>query len=68
MKVSEGMRSSSGGGLVDHGELIEVLGVPVDNVEAFVMDPQLNKSPGLMFGLLWAFHALKSGQVRGMGA
>ena len=57
------MHMSSGGGLVDHGELIEVLGLPLDHAEAFVMDPKLKKSPGLMFGLLWAFHAIKSGKV-----
>ena len=64
LQVDESMHISSGGSLVDHGELIEVLGLPLEHAEAFLMDPKLKKSPGLMFGVLWAFHAIKAGKVR----
>ena len=43
---------------------VQVLGLPLQNTEAFVMDPGLSKSPGLMFGLIWAFHEIKAGKVR----
>lgn len=61
--MDESKRSSSGGGLVDHGELIEVLSVPLDNTGAFLMDPSLNSSPGLMYGLLWARDEINAGRV-----
>lgn len=65
-QVDESKRSSSGGGLVDHGELIEVLRVPLDNTGAFLMDPSLNSSPGLMYGLLWARDEINAGRVSKM--
>ena len=65
-QVDESKRSSSGGGLVDHGELIEVLSVPLDNTGAFLMDPSLNSSPGLMYGLLWARDEINAGRVSKM--
>lgn len=65
-QVDESKRSSSGGGLVDHGELIEVLSVPLNNTGAFLMDPSLNSSPGLMYGLLWARDEINAGRVSKM--
>jgi len=63
--VDDSMRATGGGGLVDHGECIEVLSLPLEHTEAFVLDDTLPKSPGLMFGLIWAYHAIKSGKLGG---
>ena len=53
-QVDNSMRAGEGGGLVDTGESIELLGLPLDNVDAFVMDEGVPKSSGMMFGLVWA--------------
>lgn len=42
----------SGGGLEDTGESIEVLSLPLENVEAFIADDTLPKAPGFMYGAL----------------
>lgn len=56
-EVDESMKiPGSGGGLADHGELIEVLSLPLEATEAFILDPAQKKSPGVQFGLLWAKH------------
>ena len=46
-----------GGGLSEHGEAIEVVALPVDSVDAFMMDEKCGKSAGLLFALTWAKHA-----------
>ncbi|CAL8470972.1 g10514 [Coccomyxa elongata] len=51
--VDDSMRTSSGGGLQDTGEAIEVLALPLDTAQAFMDDHSLFKSAGLLFGLLW---------------
>jgi len=43
-----------GGGLADHGEAIEVVALPVEGVDKFLMDESLGKSAGLMFALTHA--------------
>ena len=53
-EVTEDMRMESGGGLVDHGEVIELLSVPKTSLMEFILDPKLKISPGLQFGLLWS--------------
>ncbi|GAX82261.1 hypothetical protein CEUSTIGMA_g9689.t1 [Chlamydomonas eustigma] len=58
-EVDESMRVGAGGGLADHGEMIEVLCLPREKAMSFVMDGDLNKSPGLLFGILWALNHLK---------
>lgn len=63
-QVDESMRVSSGGGEESAGESIEVLALPVDSAEAFVVDASLGKSPGLMFGLLWAVNAFRLGALK----
>ncbi|GBF97651.1 uridine diphosphate glucose pyrophosphatase [Raphidocelis subcapitata] len=63
--VDESMRVNPGGGLDGHGEAIEVLALPFSSAPAFVLDSSQPKSPGLMFGLLWARGALASGDVKG---
>jgi hypothetical protein len=63
LQIDNSMRMGDGGGLAHTGESIEVLALPFDQAPAFVLDNSLAKSPGLQFGLLWAYHALSSGQV-----
>jgi UDP-sugar diphosphatase len=53
-QVDESMKSSDGGGLAIDGEAIELLGLPLKNVDAFVVDASIPKSSGIMFGLIWA--------------
>ncbi|EFJ40866.1 hypothetical protein VOLCADRAFT_119828 [Volvox carteri f. nagariensis] len=59
----------AGGGLLGHGECIEVLALPLDLSQDFVMDGKLPKSPGLMFGLTWAYFNKLNGNLgpRGNG-
>lgn len=66
--VDESMRVNAGGGIDGHGEAIEVLALPFDAAPAFVLDSSQPKSPGLMFGLLWAHGALKAGELPGRAA
>lgn len=59
-EVDEGCAAAAGdggGGLADHGEAIEVVALPVDAADAFLMDETLGKSAGLMFALTWARQA-----------
>lgn len=59
-EVDEGQRAETGaggGGLAHHGEAIEVVALPADSVESFLMDEELGKSAGLMFALTWARQA-----------
>ena len=51
--VTDAMRVGAGGGLEDTGEAIEALALPLENADAFLADPSLARSAGLMFGLLW---------------
>jgi len=44
---------AGGGGLAEDGEAIEVLAVPVGNLEAFLLDDSLPKSAGLQFAGTW---------------
>lgn len=53
-EVDESMKIQESGGLEDHGERIEVLALPLANVEAFVTDSSVAKTSGAMFGLYWA--------------
>lgn len=53
-----------GGGGVD-GEAIEVLALPMANVDAFIADDAIVRSAGLMFGLLWLQARLAKGGTVG---
>lgn len=53
-EVDEAMKVQESGGLEDHGERIEVLALPMGNVDAFVTDSDVAKTSGAMFGLFWA--------------
>ena len=49
---------AGGGGLAADGEAIEVLALPVDRAAAFVCDPEVPKSSGLMFAAQWLLRRL----------
>jgi hypothetical protein len=68
LQVSEAQRASRGGGLEHTGEAIEVLSLPFANVRPFLADSSVAKSPGLMYGLLWAQTGLASGELPGRSA
>lgn len=60
-EVDDSMRHGGpegGGGLVHHGEVIEVLALPVDQTNAFLFDETLAKSAGLLFAATWAQNQL----------
>lgn len=63
-QVDESMRETSGGGLVDTGEAIEVLALPLSHAGAFIADVTICRSAGLLYGLQWLMHSpwTKQGQ------
>lgn len=61
--VEESMKKGMTGGLVEHGEIIELLAVPRGSVKPFILDPALKRSPGLQFGLLWALHRVEASNL-----
>lgn len=54
-EVTDSMRVSKGGGLVEEGEMIDVVDIPVSEAMEFVMDDNVNKPVGMMFAVLWFF-------------
>jgi len=50
-EVNEKMHVSEGGGI--EGEQIEVIELPVSEVDHFIFDERIAKTPGLMFAFLW---------------
>lgn len=52
--IREDQKVQESGGLDNDGERIELLALPVDNIEKFVVDYSVSKTTGAMFGLLWA--------------
>ncbi|GAB4815964.1 hypothetical protein N2152v2_003010 [Parachlorella kessleri] len=68
-EVDESMRvQEGGGGLVDHGEAIEVLALPVEQIESFIVDQELHKSGGILFGLVWLQAQLRQNGGRIFGS
>jgi UDP-sugar diphosphatase len=49
--VDEKMKISEGGGI--DGEVIEVIELPVSELERFIFDEKIAKTPGLMFAFMW---------------
>lgn len=39
----------------------QVLALPFEQSQAFVLDSSCSKSPGLMFGVVWAYNAILNG-------
>jgi len=50
-EVTERMKVSDGGGV--DGELIEVIELPTCELEQFIFDEKIAKTPGLMFAFMW---------------
>jgi UDP-sugar diphosphatase len=50
-EVDEKMKVSEGGGV--DGELIEVVELPTAELERFIFDEKIAKTPGLMFAFMW---------------
>jgi len=62
-EVDDSMRVEAGGGLLDHGEVIEVVALPLANATSFILDDSIKKSPGLMFAMQWAQMGIMSGKL-----
>lgn len=52
-EVTDAQRGGPGGGLVDEGELIEVVHLPLDSAQAFVNNMDVPKTLGVIFGISW---------------
>ncbi|KAM6201635.1 uridine diphosphate glucose pyrophosphatase NUDT14 [Rhynchocyon petersi] len=52
-EVTDAQRGSTGGGLVEEGEIIEVVNLPLDGAQAFADDPDVPKTLGVIFGISW---------------
>ncbi|EAW81905.1 nudix (nucleoside diphosphate linked moiety X)-type motif 14, isoform CRA_d, partial [Homo sapiens] len=52
-EVTDAQRSGPGGGLVEEGELIEVVHLPLEGAQAFADDPDIPKTLGVIFGVSW---------------
>jgi len=50
-EVEEKMKVSEGGGI--EGEVIEVVELPTNELESFIFDESIAKTPGLMFAFMW---------------
>jgi len=50
-EVDEKMHVSEGGGI--EGEQIEVIELPISELDRFIFDESIAKTPGLMFAFLW---------------
>ena len=57
-EVDESMQTSEGGGIDD--EQIEVVYLPVSDVQTFIYDEKIAKTPGLMFAFMWYFNKIKN--------
>ncbi|XP_023061559.1 uridine diphosphate glucose pyrophosphatase NUDT14 isoform X2 [Piliocolobus tephrosceles] len=52
-EVTDTQRSGPGGGLAEEGELIEVVHLPLEGAQAFVDNPDVPKTLGVIFGVSW---------------
>ncbi|CAI5985697.1 unnamed protein product [Closterium sp. NIES-65] len=52
-EVNEAQRTHAGGGKEEEGEAIDVVGLPLAQLDAFIADVDLPKSPGGLFGVAW---------------
>ncbi|XP_070577111.1 uridine diphosphate glucose pyrophosphatase NUDT14-like [Ptychodera flava] len=55
VEVTDDMRTSQGGGLVDEGEMIDVIEIPLQESKQFIFDQTKSKPVGLMFAFMWFF-------------
>ncbi|XP_036061232.1 uridine diphosphate glucose pyrophosphatase NUDT14 isoform X1 [Onychomys torridus] len=54
-EVTDAQRSGPGGGLAEEGELIEVVHLNLDEAQAFVDNPKIPKTLGVIFAISWFF-------------
>ena len=54
-EVTDDMKVGQGGGVEEEGEMIDVVDIPVAEAMNFIMDEDINKPVGMMFGVLWFF-------------
>lgn len=54
-EVDDAMKKTDGGGLVEEGEIIDVVEVPLDEARAFMFDSTKPTTVGLMFAFMWFF-------------
>jgi len=52
-EVTDEMLVSKGGGSADEGELIEVVYIPVEELQAFIFDETKPKTPSAVLAVLW---------------
>ncbi|CAG9463436.1 unnamed protein product [Pedinophyceae sp. YPF-701] len=57
-EVDDAQKVADGGGTDADGEAIEVLALPMANLEDFLIDDSLAKSGGLMFAAMWFKHRM----------
>jgi len=60
-EVNESMREGGGGGLEEDGENIEVVFLPVRNIDAFLSDSEKVVPAGLLYALQWFVSAKNKG-------
>ncbi|GFR74727.1 uridine diphosphate glucose pyrophosphatase [Elysia marginata] len=60
VEVTDAMRVSSGGGLADEGEFIEVVEMSVKETRNLIFDESINREPCLLVALQWFFHNMYS--------
>ncbi len=63
MQVGDDDRIGEGGGLVNDGEAIEVLALPMKRCQEFIADVHTPKSAGLVLGMLWLQARLNTQQA-----
>ena len=54
-EVTDEMKVGPGGGLVDEGELIEVVEYSIDDARKLLTDESINKVHSFLFALYWFF-------------
>jgi UDP-sugar diphosphatase len=63
-EVDESMRVGRGGGNLVEGEEIDVVGLPVDQIDKFIMDESIPKSAGVMWATTWLLAKLREEESR----
>lgn len=63
-EVDESMRLGRGGGNLVEGEEIDVVGLPVDQIDKFIMDESIPKSAGVMWATTWLLAKLREEESR----
>jgi UDP-sugar diphosphatase len=54
-EVTDAMRGGRGGGLVEEGEMIDVVELSVEETRKLIMDESVNRPVGMLFALQWFF-------------